>query len=145
MRQLDSVGFAWSRGDAEVHQGSDFVAEIWAPRPGLLVTRFRGYGSVECVRFYAQRAERAMAAGPLTVFHDWCDLGGYDPEARDALKTWGKDHNDAFAGVHYLVRSKIVKMLISVAALTLGRDLYATTDRGSFEAKLDAALHPRRP
>ncbi len=34
-------------------------------------------------------------------------------------------------------------MLVSVAALTLGRDLVATTERAPFEAKLDEALELR--
>ncbi|MEZ4380154.1 MAG: hypothetical protein R3A79_02310 [Nannocystaceae bacterium] len=137
------MSFAWSRADAEVEEGADFSVAIWAPRADLLITQLRGRGTVEGLRVYTSRAERAMGAGPLTVFHDWCDLDGYDPAARDALKAWGKAHTAAFAGVHYLVRSKIVMMLISVAALTLGRDLYATTDRASFDAKLAVAL--RRP
>jgi hypothetical protein len=46
--------------------------------------------------------------------------------------------------VHYLVRSKVIAMLISVAALTLGRDLLATTERDPFLAKLAATLGPQR-
>ena len=45
-----------------------------------------------------------------------------------------------FLGVHYLVRSKVVAMLISVAALSMGRDLDATTDRAAFLRQLDATL-----
>ena len=39
--------------------------------------------------------------------------------ARDEIKRWGKAHNGDFVGVHYLVRSKVIAMLISVAAFTL--------------------------
>ncbi len=85
-----------------------------------------------------------MHHGPLLVFHDWQELGRYAPEARDALKLWGKEHNDAFEAVHYLIRSTIVKMLISVAALALGRDLFATTDRDAFHATLERSLAARR-
>ena len=42
--------------------------------------------------------------------------------------------------VSNLVRSKVVAMLISVAALTIGRDLHATTDRAAFDADLDRAF-----
>ena len=81
-----------------------------------------------------------MRGGPLRVFHDWSGLTGYDPAARDELKRWGKQHNRDFLGVHYLVRSKVVAMLISVAALSMGRDLDATTDRAAFLRQLDATL-----
>ena len=74
---------------------------------------------------------------------DWAGMTGYDAAAREALKRWGKLHTRNFRSVHYLVRSKVVGMLISVAALSLGRDLDATTDPGVFMRHLDAALNPR--
>lgn len=138
------MGFAWSRAEAQICQGADFQAELWNPSPGVIITRLRGTADLECLRFYTRRAEREMRFGPLLVFHDWEGLGRYSPEARDGLKLWGKEHNDAFEAVHYLIRSKIVMMLISVAALALGRDLFATTDRAAFEATLERSLAARK-
>jgi len=138
------VSFAWSSDDAQVRRGEDFSAEIWNPAPGLLVTRLSGYASLECLGFYTRAAQREMVRGPLLVFHDWEKLGRYSPEARDGLKSWGKIHNDRFEAVHYLLQSKIVMMLISVAALALGRDLFATTDRRAFESTLERSLAARR-
>ncbi|MCB9700875.1 MAG: hypothetical protein H6711_03160 [Myxococcales bacterium] len=135
--------FAWSRAAAEICRGEDFLGEIWNPAPGLLVTRIHGRASVACLRFYARRAEREMGAGKLTVFHDWEALESYDAEARDGLKSWAKAQGDVFGPVHYLVRSKVISMLVSVAALTLGRDLHATTDRAAFLADLERALGSR--
>ena len=106
----------------------------------MLVTRVIGHANVDLLRFYITQAEREMRGGPLRVFHDWSGLTGYDPAARDELKRWGKQHNRDFLGVHYLVRSKVVAMLISVAALSMGRDLDATTDRAAFLRQLDATL-----
>ena len=138
------MDFRWSRAEAEIRQGDGFQAEIWNPAPGVLLTRLRGDANLECLRFYTRRAEKEMHHGPLLVFHDWQELGRYEPEARDAIKLWGKEHNDAFEAVHYLIRSTIVKMLISVAALALGRDLFATTDREAFQATLERSLAARR-
>jgi hypothetical protein len=77
------------------------------------------------------------------VFHDWSALVSYDAAARDRLKIWGREHNPDFVAVHYLVRHKIISMLVSVAALTLGRDLFGTTDREQFLRDLEAALRGR--
>lgn len=134
------VAFTWNIAEAEVYTAGDSVAWLWNPRPRLLVIRVTGPGSLAVLRLYFARAEREMLRGRLTVFHDWSGMHSYDPDARDELKRWGKLHNDDFVAVHYLVRSKIVAMLISVAALSLGRDLFATTDRVQFSADLDLAL-----
>ncbi|MBK7827943.1 hypothetical protein [Nannocystis sp.] len=132
--------FTWNPADAESYRDAGMEALLWRPAPRLLVTRIRGHASAAALRFYTGHAEQEMRHGRVAVFHDWYDLASYDAEARDELKRWGKRHNADFIGVHYLVRSKVIAMLISVAALTLGRDLVATTEREAFLAKLTAAI-----
>ena len=110
----------------------------------MLITRLRGFGSIECVRFYTDRAEQEMHTGPLLIFHDWQDVQGYDPEAKNLLKSWAKRHSKAFEVCHYLIRSKILTMVIAVASLTLGRDLIATSERAEFEAKIRRSLAARQ-
>lgn len=132
--------FSWNIADAEFHRAGDSEALLWNPRPRFLVTRVTGPGSLACLRLYTARAEREMLHGRLTVFHDWSGMVSYEPDAREELKRWGKQHNRDFDAVHYLVRSKVVAMLLSVAALSLGRDLHATTDRPQFIADLERAL-----
>lgn len=136
--------FAWSPADAEVHRAAGCEVALWNPAPRVLVTSLKGHADLAALRFYTGRAEREMALGRLTVFHDWTGLTTYDPAVRDELRRWGKQHNDAFDLVHYLVRSKVITMLLSVAALTLGRDLHATTERPVFLAALERALGQRR-
>lgn len=137
--------FAWSPAAAEAFRAGDTEALLWTPAPALIVTCLKGHASVELLAFYTARAEREMARGRLTVFHDWAGLTTYDPAVRDELRRWGKLHNDRFERVEYLVRSKVVGMLISVAALTLGRELHATADRPTFLADLERALATRQP
>ncbi len=131
--------FTWNPSDAESYRDPGMEALLWRPAPRLLVTRIRGHASAAALRFYTSHAEQEMRRGRVTVFHDWYDLSSYDPDARDELKRWGKLHNADFVCVNYLVRSKVIAMLISVAALTLGRDLVATTEREPFLARLNAA------
>lgn len=135
--------FTWNDAEADVYRADDAEVHLWRPARGLLVTRLKGQAKAGCLAFYTGRAEREMALGRLTVFHDWTQMTGYEPAARDELKRWGRAHNDDFDHVEYLVRSKVVAMLISVAALTIGRDLHATTDRAAFAADLSRALAER--
>jgi hypothetical protein len=135
--------FAWNPDEAEAYRDADAEVLVWRPAPRRLVTRIHGAITVACLHHYMTCAEREMGRGPLRVFHDWTEMASYEPAARDELKRWGKLHNPDFDGVHYLVRSKVVAMLISVAALTLGRDLHATTDRPRFLELLELALHTR--
>lgn len=136
--------FAWNPAAAEHFRADRCDALLWNPAPCLLVTRVRGHASLGCLEFYTHRAEQEMPRGKLVVFHDWTEMDGYDPAARDEIKRWGKLHNEDFVSVEYLVRSKVVAMLVSVAALTLGRELRATTDRPEFLERLEAALALRR-
>lgn len=135
--------FTWNDADAEVYQADGTEVLLWRPIERFLITRLKGQATVGALNFYMTRAEREMSLGRLTVFHEWAEMTGYEPAARDGLKRWGKHHNDAFDRVEYLVRSKVVAMLISVAALTLGRELHATTDDVAFLADLFRALEAR--
>lgn len=137
------MAFAWNVAEAQLYRDEGSEAMLWRPTRGLLITRVIGHADIALLDFYETQAEREMAGGPLRVFHDWSDLTGYEPAVRDELKRWGKLHARDFIGVHYLVRSKVVAMLISVAALSLGRDLDATTDRTSFLRLVDAAIIAR--
>lgn len=132
--------FRWDEAAADAYRRDATTALLWRPAPCVLVTRVIGPATMECLRFYMASAERAMQSGRLRVFHDWSEMSRYEPGARDALKRWGRDHNDHFVRVTYLVGSKVIAMLISVAALTMGRELAATTDRGEFLGELSAAL-----
>jgi hypothetical protein len=126
------VPFAWNDSDADVYQVGGTEVLLWRPTERFIITRLKGQATLGALNFYMARAEREMSFGRLTVFHEWAEMAGYEPAARDELKRWGKQYNDAFDHVEYLVRSKVVAMLISVAALTLGRDLHATTDEVQF-------------
>ncbi|MDC0717646.1 hypothetical protein [Nannocystis bainbridge] len=137
------MSFAWNDADAEVYQVGGTEVLLWRPAERFLITRLKGQATLGALQFYTGRAEREMSLGRLTVFHEWAEMAGYSPAARDELKRWGKLHNGAFEQVEYLVRSKVVAMLISVAALTLGRDLHATTDEVQFLDDLFRALERR--
>lgn len=137
------MSFAWNVAEARVHRSPTGEALLWRVAPRLLATRISGQVDLAFLQFYFSHAEREMVGGKLTVFHDWSAMTGYEPAARDRLKQWGRQHNADFVAVHYLVRAKVISMLIAVAALTLGRELHATTDREQFLTALAAAIKHR--
>lgn len=132
--------FRWDEPPAELFRRDATTAMLWRPAPCLIVSRVIGPATHACLETYMAFAERAMQAGKLRVFHDWSEMTRYEPGARDTFKRWGRDHSAHFERVTYLVESKVIAMLISVAALTMGRELAATTDRAAFLAELSAAL-----
>jgi hypothetical protein len=134
------VAFHWDEARAVAYRADGTVALLWFPATCLIVTRVAGPATVACLQAYMAHAERAMQAGKLTVFHDWSAMTRYEPKARDLLKRWGREHAADFVRVSYLVESKVIAMLISVAAMTMGRDLRATTDRAAFLADLAASV-----
>ncbi len=129
----------WSDSNAEQHDNAQTHARVWAPAPGMLVTRARGLGTLAAIRWYTARADRLMAGGqPLrAVFHHWREITSFEPEARSYLRGWAAQRSSSLGEAHYLVSSKLLAMAISTAALALGRNLRAHTDERGFEQLLD--------
>lgn len=72
--------------------------------------------------------------GRLVAFHDWERVESYDTEARLLLTSWGRAIAPNVEVVHILVRSKLVAMGVSVAALALGGMLRPHASRATFDA-----------
>jgi len=80
----------------------------------------------------------------VRIFHDWEAVTGYDSEARVHLTRWTLSApRKALAECHVLVRSRLVAMGVSTAALALhvvDVPLSSYSVRAEFEAKRAAAL-----
>lgn len=119
--------------------------EVSSPAPGVLATRIVGHGTAALTRRYMQIARRHLEEhGRIRVFHDWSGMTGYDPEARDLIRAFGKTNTDDRVVVRYLVKSKIVSMAVQTAALVLGREFEATTDKDLFARWVTAAVDAAR-
>jgi len=128
-------------GTPEELRGGTSWAHFWRPRADLLVTRVRGRIDVPIVEAYVARADRAIVRGVRPhVFHDWYDVDGYDAEARRRYREWGTTHKDEFASRVYLVRSKILAMALSAAAVAVGIDMKIHAKREPFLAALRPLL-----
>lgn len=128
-------------GVPEELRGSTSWGQLYRPRADVFVTRLRGRVDESIVHAYARRADLALGRGlRLSVFHDWAEVDGYDPEARRAYRDWGAQHRDAFAARVYLIRSKILSMALSAAAVALRIDVTVHARREAFDEALRAAV-----
>lgn len=136
----------WDPAKAEHHENDQTVADVWAPAPGMLVTRARGVGSVAAIRWYTSRVDRFLMRGDKLeiVFHHWAEVTSFEAEARSYLRGWASQRASKLGEAHYLVSSKLLAMAISAAALALGRELHAHTDPQRFERLLDEAIIRRQ-
>lgn len=114
---------------------------LWVPVSGLYVTECTGHMSVEFAKqIVAHGQQEFERMGHLNIFHDWEKLETYDAAARPTLTDWGLALRRSQVQVNLLVRSKLVRMGVSVASIALGGMLQAHPDRAAFEAALQQAM-----
>jgi hypothetical protein len=107
--------------------------EMWYPAPGVVADRIVGHLDLELARRFTERLTVKMAGGRIHVFSDWERMEGYDSAVRMELTAWALRRRSGFAGIHALVRSRLVAMGLSVANVALGNFMQAYTDRAVFE------------
>jgi hypothetical protein len=131
----------YDEGLAQRYESREATALVWRPAFGILVTRVVGHGTPGATKFYISIAQSAIVEfGSLRVFHDWSGMRGYDPEARDLIRAFGKTNDDDRVLVRYLVGSKILSMAIQTAGLVLSRDFESTTDRATYDRWVESAI-----
>lgn len=79
------------------------------------------------------------------IFVDAYDLDGYDPEVRVGSTNWLKQHHELVRKQHMLVRSRLTKMGLSVASMTLGGVLVGHSDRATFQREYRRAVSQSQP
>ncbi len=131
----------WDESLAQSFRGPRGHGLIWRPAPGVLVTRLVGRADLAAVAFYQSIVEPLFDQGVrVAVFHDWSRMTAYDAEARDKLLRLASDKRAQYEVVHYLLTSKLVAVVISIAALTLRRPLVTHTKLETFSAALEERL-----
>lgn len=122
------------RGRVELYARADVVATIAS---GQIVL-----GDSRALTELAESVRRRT--GRVRVFHDWHAVESYSSEARVHLTKWTLDApRGSIAECHVLVRSRLVAMGVSTAALALrfaDIPLFSYTLRAPFEARLTEAL-----
>lgn len=120
--------------------------DLWIPAPDILVTHVNGFAEWADIRWYTYRADRIISTGQnLYIFHDFEGLTGYENGARAKLTEWAAKRKNFLPDTHFLIRSQIMAMAVSVASLALGRHLKAFASRREFEDVLQTMLASRPP
>ena len=109
-----------------VHAPSGF--RVWFIRPIGMLTQVgeQRHAGAEVARFLsvtasAELMRRRRPTERLLFIHDWRQLTGYSPEAREIMTRWGismRDHADRIV-LSLAPGAQMVKMGVSVAAVAL--------------------------
>ncbi|WP_050428892.1 hypothetical protein [Chondromyces crocatus] len=131
--------------EREWWKGPTWEIQIFYPAPGVLYTRAEGQADLECAQHAMQAFDRVAAATTekVAVFHDWEGITAYTAEVRSTYTKWSKGHVERLAGVHILIRSRMVAMAVTLVSAAVGGVITAHYDRNAFE-KLRAETILRR-
>lgn len=132
------------------HQNGKFTTARgefeWSfPTETVVVHRYKGVMSADMVQYSRGSLEAAVAKGqPITLFMDAYEARDYESAFRAEGTEWFKAHRKEVPSIHFLHRSALVTMGLSVFNLALGGGVVAHKSRESFEAALAAATPNKR-
>ena len=107
----------------------------------VVVSRARGHidaPHIEALMAYCDR--RLIVAPSLFVVHDWFGVTSYDSRVRILMTPWARATRDQHEAIHIGVRSRLVRMGISVVALASGGPITTHESVASLGAALDRGL-----
>lgn len=113
--------------------GSRGALRIWAVRDDVGITRVTGCFESALVAPFTETITTLLRGKPLHGFHDWSAMDGYDVDTRVALTRWAFEHRRAFASVHLLTPSRLVRLGVQAANVALGGFMHAHASAVTFE------------
>ena len=121
--------------------------EIAWPLSDVMCTTLRGHVTVAMAMEHMSAAVRAYNRRTRVHHYFDCDaMTGYDSAARIQLTEFALRHRAQVASSTFLVRSKIVAMGVSTAALAarlVGLEFVMVSDRKSFDGKRNERIRAR--
>lgn len=121
--------------------------EIAWPGTDVMCTTLRGHVTLAMASEHMSAAMRAYTQSKhVHHFFDCEEMTGYDSAARIQLTEFALRHRAQVASSTFLVRSKIVAMGVSTAALAarlVGLEFVMVSDRKSFDAKRNERVRAR--
>lgn len=129
--------------EAIVESGPRGTVKIRWLAPEVMLTTLSGHCDEALAAVHIREAAGAYRKGArLQHFFDVDALAGYDSAARVALTGFAIEHRAQVRSAVFLVRSKIVAMGVSTAALAarlVGLEFVVLSDRAEFERRVRAA------
>ena len=123
-----------------------FVTTIRTIAPGVVYCTAASSGEQVFIPEVVEMMEAEIAAhGHLVVFVNLLDAVRFSGPARESWAAWAKKQKQ-HASAHFLVRSKLVDMALSLIAMFSGADLRSYADMERFLAAMrQAAPHAVLP
>ena len=126
---------------ADCWQLNDAKVEVTRVAPSVLVYRFSGKMVPELVPKIRSVADSALRTeSEISLYFDTEEMTGYHPEFRSQMTDWHEELTQVTRMAGVLVRSRVIKMAISVASLVTGGKLESFSNRLAFEGAIDAAV-----
>lgn len=135
------------RTDAEWRRGITRDAPrgrlaLWVLDPGLLIFQIVSHGDESFVEPVVEGLERCLRQSPhVQLFVDTELMTTYDSELRTRVTAALLAERPRIAGLHIVVRSKLVAMGVSVANLALGGLMTIHKDFATFLEALQLGTH----
>lgn len=131
MQRLPDGTMQWTIGS--------FVASLRVLGPGVVYCCAVGSGE----HIYVPELTAAMEAeiamhGRIAIFVNLLEAARLSGAARDSWAAWAKQHKDQ-TSAHFLVRSKLVEMGLSLIGMFSGADLRSYADAERFSSAMQHA------
>lgn len=112
---------------------------VWPVGKRAYASVATGHLSHELALLIMRVGEARYGSGIVHGFHDWLDMTGYDSASRVTLTDWVMSHRPE-SRLYIGVRSRIVRMGVTVANLALGNLITIRQTREELEADVREAL-----
>lgn len=153
MRRVDGmVGFDESLRAREARQVEPLetargASVLYRLGDAIVVSRGRGHIDVPHLRHLMAYCDATLEGVPkIQVFHDWFAIDTYESQARKVMTPWALRTRDRHTAIHIGLRSTVVRMGVSVVAMTTDAPIrtYANLDELSRSLERALADHPKR-
>lgn len=121
----------------EIYQGASCLQRLDWTREGAVRITHVGHIETWCAERLTQRWDALVRAKQrITPFEDCWDATGYESGYRIACTAWTKAHPSVTTGIHFLTRSKLLNMAVSVVSLALPGTVTGYTKRQDYDIVL---------
>lgn len=112
------------------------------PAPGVWATHATGHIDSSLVDQFTAFGDQVLTQASETYgLHEWYGLDSYDSQARKQSVAWSARVIREFAGVHIGLRSRIVRMGVTLANVVLDNRLTVHDDPADFHRVVDDIVH----
>jgi len=125
-------------GSVEIWRSRDGTLRMWLAAPSVALSTVVGHFDVALAHGFLTFSSRIIARH-VDSFHDWSGTTGYDGETRRLFTSWVAEHRDDLGRIVICTKSRLVRMGIATARLTLGGKVEAVATRRELDEQIAQA------